>query len=265
MKPTPRIFGLIALLLFLQQTALGSETLTVGWEPYPPQQMINEQGKLTGVDIEIAKAVLQEAGFKVEFKKMPWQRMLNFGLKNGEIDVALNAALQEQRKDFVYYPNTSYLPSQSALYILPKNKHKFKNIDDLADFSQHTLTLGVTKGIFYSPQYTELLSNPDFANKLYPSSKEEQNIRMLLAERVDGILMERYIYQELLKTVKTDKTISSHSELDFNTPEAGSFFMFSKATMNQNQIERINQALEKLKNNSTIDRLIQQHLYRISD
>lgn len=261
MKATNLLYILAAFLL-IHSPAHSDEILTVGWEQYPPQQMINKQGELTGIDIEIAKAVLSEAGFTVTFKNIPWQRMLNIGLKNGEVDVALNAALRDDRKDFVYFSSTAYLPSQSALYILPKNKDKFENIDALADFTNTQLTVGVTRGIYYSPQYTKLLDNPDFAQKLYPSTKEEQNIRMLLAERVDGILMERYIYEDILKKIAPNKKVTSYSELDFNTPEAGSFFMFSKATMNQEQVNRINKALEKLKANNTINKLIDKHLYQ---
>ena len=52
-----------------------STTLTMGWENWPPYQY-QTNNTLTGLDIELIKAIVEHMGYKISFKERPWKRLL---------------------------------------------------------------------------------------------------------------------------------------------------------------------------------------------
>lgn len=65
-------------------------TVTIGTEgTYAPFTYHDESGKLTGYDVEVARAVADKLGFKVDFKETAWDAMLA-GLKAERFDLVAN-------------------------------------------------------------------------------------------------------------------------------------------------------------------------------
>ncbi len=65
-------------------------TIVVGTEgTYKPFTYHNADGKLTGYDVEVARAVAKKLGVKVEFRETEWSGMLA-GLKSGRFDMVAN-------------------------------------------------------------------------------------------------------------------------------------------------------------------------------
>ncbi|HEZ4452600.1 TPA: transporter substrate-binding domain-containing protein, partial [Neisseria meningitidis] len=65
-------------------------TVTVGTEgTYAPFTYHDKDGKLTGYDVEVTRAVAEKLGVKVEFKETQWDSMMA-GLKAGRFDVVAN-------------------------------------------------------------------------------------------------------------------------------------------------------------------------------
>ena len=65
-------------------------TITVGTEgTYAPFTYHDKDGKLTGYDVEVTRAVADKLGVKVEFKETQWDSMMA-GLKAGRFDVVAN-------------------------------------------------------------------------------------------------------------------------------------------------------------------------------
>ena len=56
---------------------------------YAPFTYHEKDGKLTGYDVEVTRAVAEKLGVKVEFKESPWDAMMS-GLKAGRFDVVAN-------------------------------------------------------------------------------------------------------------------------------------------------------------------------------
>ena len=52
----------------------------------PPHYYVNESGKWDGLSVNLAKALLHEAGCKITFVKLPWRRALE-SMKSGDIDM----------------------------------------------------------------------------------------------------------------------------------------------------------------------------------
>ncbi len=74
--------------------------LTVGVEgTYPPITYHDEDGELTGFDVEVAKAIGEKLGVEVEFVEAEWDSLLA-SIDSGRIDTVINAvSVTEERKE----------------------------------------------------------------------------------------------------------------------------------------------------------------------
>jgi polar amino acid transport system substrate-binding protein len=85
---------LIAAALVLSACGGGDDlgTVTVGSNAeYPPFEFVNEDGEITGFDIELFDAIAEEAGFEYELVNTRWDGIF-VALASGEFDAVISAA-----------------------------------------------------------------------------------------------------------------------------------------------------------------------------
>lgn len=71
-------------------------TLKIGMCPeYPPFESINDSGEIEGFDVDLATAIGEEMGIKVEFANIPWEGLIS-GLNNSEFDMIMSAMSPEE-------------------------------------------------------------------------------------------------------------------------------------------------------------------------
>lgn len=59
--------------------------IVVGSDNYPPFNYIDENGKPTGIDVDIATEAFKRLGYRVEFVNIEWEDKKNL-VENGDID-----------------------------------------------------------------------------------------------------------------------------------------------------------------------------------
>lgn len=234
--------------------------MIVGWDDIPPYQWKKEDGSLTGVDIDIITAVLNHAGYDIHFKKMPWARLLNTALKNGEVDIVLSASKTADREKFANFSSIPYAPWDSVMFVQKSKRELFANVHSLSDITKHDIKLGVTRGSIYSQEYEELLKNPDFTRKLYYSSKDESSLKMLTAGRLDAVLSSNIGTLHTIKDWNNKESILFHIYLNTQNDSTGSHLMFSKSSVKADDFKRIDRALIELSNNNTLKQILQRYL-----
>ena len=62
---------------------------------YPPFESINDSGEIEGFDVDLATAIGEEMGIKVEFANIPWEGLIS-GLNNSEFDMIMSAMSPEE-------------------------------------------------------------------------------------------------------------------------------------------------------------------------
>ena len=255
---------LLLLPSFSAPLSANAKPLIIGYSHYPPFQWTNSHGQAVGLDIDIISAVLDDSGYSSLFKKMPWTRQLQVGIKNGELDILLQAKRTYAREDFAYFSNQMYMHVNNAMFIRKEDSAKFRHIQNLRDITFNDISLGVVRGSVYSEEHQQLLSNPKFLNRVVDLSKDEQSINMLLSGRIDAFLATDLSVAHLLTDNQQRNTIALHIYLnEHDQLNQGSLFMFSKATMNPGQIERINQSLAKLLTNGTIANILSKYGFSV--
>ena len=249
----------IIYLIFLASVASPSfsdDVMTVGWEPYPPFQWQAEDGSLKGLDIDMAKAVLTHAGYKIEFKKMTWNQLLNKGLRNGDIDIALGSTRTTNREKFAHFSTIPYVPWNNVMLIHKLSQKKFSNIKKLSDILDQNITIGVTRSTIYSSDYEQLLNSSEFRKHLVFVAEEQHTLDLLQSLEVDAILTSG---MHLDSKSQLSWGIKFHMHLNSNADNVGSHFMLSKYSVTPIEVDRINRSLLELKKNHTLDRIYKQY------
>ncbi|WP_118816273.1 amino acid ABC transporter substrate-binding protein [Neisseria lactamica] len=105
-------------------------TVTVGTEgTYAPFTYHDKDGKLTGYDVEVTRAVADKLGIKVEFKETQWDSMMA-GLKAGRFDVVANqVGLTSPERQATFDKSEPY--SWSGAVLVARNDSNIKSIADI--------------------------------------------------------------------------------------------------------------------------------------
>jgi polar amino acid transport system substrate-binding protein len=103
--------------------AFAGKTLVVAVNPnWPPMEMKDKKGKITGYEIDLIKAMGEAAGFKVKFIEVPWKTIFN-GLEKGNYDAVLaSVSITESRKDKYDFSEPYFTTEQ--LFVVPKAKRE---------------------------------------------------------------------------------------------------------------------------------------------
>ena len=106
-------------------------TITVGTEgTYAPFTYHDANGKLTGYDVEVTRAVAEKLGVKVEFKETVWDSMMA-GLKAGRFDIVANqVALTTPERRATFDKSESYSWS-GAMMVVRSDEDSIKTLDDI--------------------------------------------------------------------------------------------------------------------------------------
>jgi len=93
-----RVMSIILFLicLLLSVSALAKPLIVGGDRDYPPYEFLDSNGKPTGYNVELTKAIAEVMGLQVEFRLGGWSEQLR-DLKEGRIDLLQGISWSEQR------------------------------------------------------------------------------------------------------------------------------------------------------------------------
>lgn len=126
------VFLIISINYYLISPLKAQEVLKVGTEPaFPPFEMQAPDGKgFTGFDIDLFKAIGEEAGLEIQFQSMPFDGLIP-ALQTQTIDAAISGmtitAKRAQTVDFA----RPYFRSGLAIAVRKEDQGKIKSFDDL--------------------------------------------------------------------------------------------------------------------------------------
>lgn len=236
-----KLVRLLSIYFLMLSTQLFACQLSSVWEPFPPYQYMDEQGVLTGLDIDLLRAVAMQANCKINFQKTPWKRGLAL-IQKGEIDVAGGASKTKERSQYAHYSDP-YRFETMSVYIRNSEylKQPFSNLEELALSSIH---LGIVIGYSYGAEFFKLRQKKAFKGRITEVLTDSQNIHKLSIGRVDAILVEQFVGKKLMAQGINSKDIKTHP-LKIET--GGIYFLFSKKSVSKKQVAKFNLALKHIK------------------
>ena len=153
--------------------------LTVGSDTYPPYVYMDNNGDITGLDVEIAEEAFRRMGYRAEFTTIDWEKKTEL-VDSGEIDCIWDCFSMEGREDDYQWAGP-YLVSRQVVAV-----NADSSIQSLSDLAWKTVMVQSTskpEGIFLSG------SDPRIPQTVEVFSIEDRNVQyaMMACGYVDAI------------------------------------------------------------------------------
>lgn len=216
-------------------------TITVGTEgTYAPFTYHDENGKLTGYDVEVTRAVADKLGVKIEFKETNWDSMLA-GLKAGRFDLVANqVALTTPERQAIFDKSEAYNWS-GAVLAAPKGESRIHKIEDVK---------GLRAAQSLTSNYGELARKYDAV--IVPVDGLAQSVKVIETKRADFTFNDSLaVLDYLKKNPKADLKIFWESD-----DKVGAGFVTPKG--NEEALSKISNAIVELRNEGTLKKLGEQ-------
>lgn len=215
--------------------------ITVAMEgTWAPWTYHDEDDKLVGFDVEVAKAVADELGVDVQYQEGEWDGLLA-GVQSGRYDIMVNGVGYTEERAQAYTFSDPYCYNKTALIVRGDNE----DIKSLEDLNGKTTC--------------------NSANSTYQLIAEEYGANVLDVETLDGTLE-----MVLAGTDRADATLNAEASfLDYMNahpdanlkivdyyPESEKVcIIMSKGDSSESLKEAINSAIEKLRADGTLSEL----------
>ena len=217
-------------------------TITVGTEgTYAPFTYHDKDGKLTGYDVEVTRAVADKLGVKVEFKETQWDSMMA-GLKAGRFDVVANqVGLTSPERQATFDKSEPY--SWSGAVLVARKDSNIKSIDDIK---------GVKTAQSLTSNYGEKAKAA--GAELVPVDGLAQSLTLIEQKRADATLNDELAVLDYLK-----KNPNAGVQIVWSAPadeKVGSGLIVNKG--NDEALAKFSTAMTELKADGTLKKLGEQ-------
>lgn len=233
---------LVTSILVFNINALADMTLNSATRHSPPFYIINNN-KMSGLDYELAKVIFNKAGITVKYdtkNPMFWKEILT-QIESGKKDFIGESTDTKERENWALFSKTYRVDSQS---VVTKNSqsNSFTNAIEFIKFIKmnKNLRIGIVDGVIYnSKEINELIKNPG-STFLVTKNTHEQLVELLNNNMVDYIVIDTLLANQKLAKMGTN---SNFNIIDINSTMP-LHFMFSKKTVNQDTVDKINLAID---------------------
>lgn len=160
----------------------------------PPDGYLKD-GRPVGRNIDIVKTACLRQGYKCTIRIVPWKRALHM-VKNGSAHGIIDAAFNEERAQFLYYPDE---PIHIERWYAFKKKGTPLSLDkNLANADQ--IHLGTSRGFEYGGMLQEMIDNNRFKS-IDQAAGNASNIRKLMGGRFDMFIGVKSTILSLARTL----------------------------------------------------------------
>ena len=246
----------VLLLWCLCCSAWAQESLLVGWSSWHPFSFRDEQQQLQGLDIDLLEAIFNRAGFHANYSEMPWARVLR-ELEFGTIQLTMSANQTAERDLYARF-TLPYRNEETVLLIRRQDKGRWQEITQLSDFlSRPDFTIGLLRDFDYGTDFRTFMQSPQMQQRLLVRLKMEPLIKLLLAGRIQGVVMDPMGLQQLnLAGLPLDQLTTL---LDIQQTPV--HLMLSRRTTTPQQLQRLDEAIRALLQSPEYGQILARYRY----
>ncbi|WAF92633.1 transporter substrate-binding domain-containing protein [Aeromonas hydrophila] len=246
----------VLLLWCLCCSAWAQESLLVGWSSWHPFSFRDEQQQLQGLDIDLLEAIFNRAGFHANYSEMPWARVLR-ELEFGTIQLTMSANQTAERDLYARF-TLPYRNEETVLLIRRQDKGRWQEITQLSDLlSRPDFTIGLLRDFDYGTDFRTFMQSPQMQQRLLVRLKMEPLIKLLLAGRIQGVVMDPMGLQQLnLAGIPLDQLTTL---LDIQ--QTSVHLMLSRRTTTPQQLQRLDEAIRALLQSPEYGQILARYRY----
>ncbi|MFC4776031.1 transporter substrate-binding domain-containing protein [Paenibacillus sp. GCM10023252] len=206
---------------------------TVG--KYPPFTYVDESGKLTGFDVEIAREVFKRVGLETEFVTGEWDTMFA-GLEAKRFDLIANNVKISPDREEKYDFSIPYVRSTSIVLV----REDYDDIKSTDDFK------GKTVGA--SPNSAQEKLAKQFGANTIPIGNFDEQISNLISGRIDFNIQDKLSFNLIQEEKKFPVKV-----IDLNLDKSNHGLMFRKG--NEDLVKAASEALQTVIDDGTLGKL----------
>ncbi|MEE9694867.1 substrate-binding periplasmic protein [Aeromonas hydrophila] len=246
----------VLLLWCLCCSAWAQESLLVGWSSWHPFSFRDEQQQLQGLDIDLLEAIFNRAGFHANYSEMPWARVLR-ELEFGTIQLTMSANQTAERDLYARF-TLPYRNEETVLLIRRQDKGRWQEITQLSDLlSRPDFTIGLLRDFDYGTDFRTFMQSSQMQQRLLVRLKMEPLIKLLLAGRIQGVVMDPMGLQQLnLAGIPLDQLTTL---LDIQQTPV--HLMLSRRTTTPQQLQRLDEAIRTLLQSPEYEQILARYRY----
>ncbi|ASK62614.1 amino acid ABC transporter substrate-binding protein [Virgibacillus phasianinus] len=199
---------------------------------YPPFTFHNDEGELTGFDVEIAREVADRIGVKAVFKETKWDSMFA-GLNSARFDMIANQVGKTPERKEKYEFSDPYTKS-SAVLVTHKDNNEIKSFADID---------GVPSAQSLTSNYADIAK--EYGADVTSVEGFKEAMQLIASKRVKATINDRLSVLDYLNTQK-DAPIKIVDREDDASQTA---FAFREGS--DKLIEAVNKALAEMKEDGT--------------
>lgn len=230
--------------------------LTMGWDPWEPYQYATVEGEVSGLDVDVVKAIATHAGCTLDFARNDWASLLN-GIRSGAIDVLAGATATPAREEYAYF-SPSY---RAEIFVLCQRAADVEagrmQANSLAALLDEGFMLGVTDEYFYGSAIQALQSDPAHRGQFQSVEVGELNYAELLNGAIDGLLDDSFVTAAVVRRNGWEHQIVCRDIAEGVRGEVG--LMVSRASVDQELMQRLNSSLQRLQADGSMQKILDKY------
>jgi len=232
------------ILIIFNFCLFAKDTLSIRVTNFPPNYY-KDGDKWTGLDVELAEALITYAGYEVKHLELPWSRALAY-LAEGKLDIMMNLSKTADREKEMNFIGPERKSIRAFITREDYKNQPILSLSDLVRLSQNTnLLIGIQKDAKYSPEFDfKLINDPDFSKNFDIVTDGNLNIKKTVLKRIIGFIEDKNwaVYQKNINPEFEDLAIH-----EFIINQENVYFGISKAIDSKTYAKLVetNELLEK--------------------
>lgn len=248
-----KYLGILCVMLFtiisISMPCLADNTIIFGSVTKNPPLSYEEDGVAKGFFLDVFREAAKRAGYNIRFTLYPMKR-LEANLQSGNIDGTVHITHTKKREKFIIYSTSPILSGYSLVFVKKGREFPFKTINDL-----YGKKIGVILGFkVMNEAFETAIKEGKIMTK--PVSKHEQNLKKLIAERIDCLIGTKNLTWYRANELGLAGQLVA---LDQPINEVSVYFAISKHTKNIAAppafMGAMNNALESVKSDGTYEKI----------
>ncbi|MCC2826045.1 ABC transporter substrate-binding protein [Faecalicatena orotica] len=222
-------------------TTVADGVLTMGTNAAFPPYEYKEGDEVVGIDAEIAQALADKLGLKLEILDMDFSSLIT-AIQAGKIDISLaGMTVTDERKQNVDFTD-SY--ATGVQVIIVKNDSDIKSVDDLANDKIMGVQEGTTGHLYCSDDYGE--------DHVIAYTNGATAVQALLQDKVDCVVIDQQPAEEFVEANEGLKILDTEYVVED--------YAAAVSKDNPGLTAALNQALQELKDDGTIQSILDRYI-----
>lgn len=155
------------------------------YAPFEFKALVNGKDTIVGADVELAKAIADELGVKLELSSMSFDNVLS-NLQTGKADIAISGLSATKERKNAYDFSDPYYETENAILVKASNLDKFTSISSLSGqkvaVQKGTIEEGLAKDQLKDSKIVSLTAMGEAINELKSGQVQAVDLEKPVAE-----------------------------------------------------------------------------------